>query len=366
MVFIGSVLFLCAGLAAQPALKEVFKGSFVVGAAMSSTQIAGNDTLGVSLINVHFGSLTAENAHKWENIHPSPGVYDFVLADQFVAFAESRKLFVVGHTLVWHNQTPSWVFKDEAGKSVDRATLLNRLRDHIFTVVGRYKGRVHGWDVVNEALEEDGSLRETPWHQIIGDDYIVKAFEFAHEADPAAELYYNDFSLENEPKMKGALKIISDLRTAGIKVAAVGSQGHYKMDWPTPAQITTMVEAFAAVGVPVMITELDVDVLPDPVGYRGADINFRIDQRPEWNPYTKGLPDSVQRALARRYGALFEAFVQAGNRIRRVTFWGVHDGASWLNNWPVPGRSAYPLLFDRKGAPKPAFDAVLPSAGTLP
>jgi endo-1,4-beta-xylanase len=366
MAVIGFVAFLCTGLAAQPALKDVLKGSFLIGAAMSTGQIAGEDTIGVSLIERHFNSVTAENAHKWEKIHPSSGLYDFETADRFVAFAEARKMFVIGHTLIWHSQTPSWVFQNEAGKDVDRATLLERMRDHIQTVVGRYKGRVQGWDVVNEALEEDGSLRTSAWLRIIGDDYIVKAFEFAHDADPSAELYYNDFSLENEPKLKGALSIVATLKAAGIRVAAVGSQGHYKMDWPSPAQITAMIAAFASVGVPVVITELDVDVLPDPSAYHGADVSRRIENRPELNPYPNGLPDSVQLKLALRYAGLFEAFLQGGSQVRRVTFWGVHDGASWLNNWPVPGRSAYPLLFDRSGATKPAFDAVVRSATHKP
>jgi endo-1,4-beta-xylanase len=366
MAVIGSVTFLCAGLVAQPALKEVFQGMFLIGTAMNPAQVRGQDAKGAAIVQKHFNTITAENAMKWERIHPAPGRYEFELADEFVAFGEKNQMFIVGHTLVWHCQTPRWVFETASGQPADRTTLLERMREHISTVVGRYKGRVKGWDVVNEALEEDGSLRASPWLKIIGEDYVDKAFEYAHEADPAAELYYNDFSLENRPKRNGAIALVKQLREKGIHVTGVGSQGHYKMDWPEPSQITEMVTDFAGVGVTVMITELDVDLLPNPVGYQGADVSFRIESRPEWNPYAKGLPDKMQQTLADRYGELFDAFVGQKQHLRRVTFWGVHDKASWLNNWPVPGRTSYPLLFDAVGQPKPAFNAVVQAAGPRP
>jgi endo-1,4-beta-xylanase len=254
------------------------------------------------------------------------------------------------------------VFTDAAGRPVSRDTLLARMRDHIHTVVGRYRGRIQGWDVVNEALNEDGTLRSTPWLQIIGEDYLVKAFQFAHEADPQAELYYNDYSLENAPKRNGAIALIERLRAAGATVHGIGSQGHNKLDWPTPAQQDSTIVAFASLGLQVMITELDVDVLP-PVGeYRGADITYRAELQDRLNPYRNALPDTVQQALARRYAELFGVFLTRKDAISRVTFWGVADGDSWLNNWPVRGRTSYPLLFDRDGRPKPAFEAVIRAA----
>jgi len=225
---------------------------------------------------------------------------------------------------------------------VSRDTLLARLRDHIHTVVGRYRGRIKGWDVVNEALNDDGTLRQTPWLAGLGEDYIAQAFRFAHEADPDAELYYNDYSLENAPKRRGALDLVRRLRDEGVPIAGVGLQGHDRMDWPTPAQQDSTIAAFAALGVHVMITELDIDVLP-----------------PDLNPYPDSLPDSVQAALAGRYAALFAVYLRHADAITRVTFWGVSDGDSWLNNWPVRGRRNYPLLFDRLHRPKPAFDAVI-------
>jgi endo-1,4-beta-xylanase len=251
------------------------------------------------------------------------------------------------------------VFQDAAGQPVGRDTLLARMRDHIMTVVGRYKGRIKGWDVVNEALNEDGTLRDSPWRRIIGDDYLVKAFQYAREADPAAELYYNDYSLENPAKRDGAVRLIRMLQDAGVKVAAIGTQEHNKMDWPSAADVDAMIRAFAATGVKVNVTELDVDVLPRATRAQGAEVSDRAALQAGQNPYSAGLPDSVQQALARRYAELFRVYLAHKDVMDRVTFWGVRDGDSWLNNWPVRGRTSYPLLFDRQGRPKPAFDAVV-------
>jgi endo-1,4-beta-xylanase len=252
-----------------------------------------------------------------------------------------------------------WVFQDSAGSPVSRDTLLGRMREHIYTVVGRYKGRVRGWDVVNEALSDDGTLRPSRWLRIIGDDYIVKAFQFAHEADPEAQLYYNDYSLENAPKRNGAVALVTRLRAAGVPIAAVGSQSHVKMDWPSTTQYDSTILALAATGVRVNITELDVDVLPSATGGQTADVAVRAEESAPLNPYAGGLPDSVQHALAARYADLFRVFLAHRDVIDRVTFWGVADGDSWLNNWPARGRTSYPLLFDRAGQRKPAFDAVV-------
>lgn len=341
-------------------LKQEVRGAFLIGAAINNAQIEGADAQGVALVERHFSTISPENVLKWERVHPRPDTFDFSRTDRYVDFGQKRGLFVVGHTLVWHSQTPRWVFQDAAGQPVSRDTLLARMRDHILTVVGRYRGRIGGWDVVNEALGEDGTLRPSPWLRIIGDDYIAKAFEWAHEADPSAELYYNDYSLENAPKRAGAVALIRKLQAQGIKVAGVGLQGHYKLGWPSPAAIDSTVAAFAALGVKVSITELDVDVLPPArPQYRGADVSVRAEASAALNPYARSLPDSVQQALARRYAEIFDAFLKHRDVLERVTFWGVDDADSWLNNWPVPGRTSYPLLFDRAGQPKPAFDAVV-------
>ena len=338
-----------AGVGATPGtLRAAFEDQFLVGAALNVAQFSGRDTLGAGIVRTQFNAITPENALKWASLHPRPGVYDFAAADQYVTFGQRNGMFIVGHTLVWYKQTPRWVFQDSRGNPVGRDTLLARMRDHIHTVVERYRGRIRAWDVVNEALNDDGTLRPTPWLTIIGEDYVARAFEFAHEADPAAELYYNDYALENAPKRRGAVELVRRLRGEGVPIAGVGLQNHDRMDWPTPAEEDSTIDAFAALGVGVMITELDIDVLPE-----------RDRSATDRDPYRDGLPDSVQRALARRYATLFAVYLKHRDAIRRVTFWGVTDGDSWLNNWPIRGRTNYPLLFDRRGRPKPAFDAVI-------
>jgi endo-1,4-beta-xylanase len=343
----------------DPALKAQFREGFMVGAAVNEAQFSGRDAQGATLVKSHFNSISPENALKWERVHPEPGTYDFAPADRYVAFGEKNGMFIVGHTLVWHNQVPAWVFADSAGVPVSRDTLMARLHDHIATVVGRYRGRIKGWDVVNEALNEDGTMRDTPWRRIIGDDYIATAFRWAHEADPSAQLYYNDYSLENAPKRDAAVRLVRGLLAQGIPVTAIGTQEHDKMDWPSTAQMDSMFDAFAATGLRVHVTELDVDVLPRVLPTVGAEVTMRGTATAETNPYAAGLPDSVQRALSRRYGELFSNYWKHRDVIDRVTFWGVSDRDSWLNNWPIPGRTNYPLIFDRDRNPKPAFAAVL-------
>jgi endo-1,4-beta-xylanase len=236
------------------------------------------------------------------------------------------------------------------------------MRDHIRTVVGRYRGRVGGWDVVNEALNEDGTLRDSPWRRIIGDDYIAMAFRFAHEADPAAELYYNDYSLETPAKRDGAVRLVKTLEAAGVPITAIGTQDHHHLDFPSVALIDTMFTKFAALGVHVNVSELDVDVLPPATRGNSADVSQRAAYQAAQNPYVAGLPDSVQQKLAARYAEIFRVYMKHKDVIDRVTFWGATDGDSWLNVFPVRGRTNYPLLFDRAGRPKPAFDAVIRTA----
>lgn len=345
--------------ATDVALKDVFRGAFMIGAALNQNQFEESDTRGVPIIKAEFNTITPENVLKWESVHPRPGGYAFEAADRYVRFGTDNGMFVIGHTLVWHNQTPRWVFEDAAGKPLGRDSLLARMRDHIMTVVGRYRGRIRGWDVVNEALAEDGTLRKSPWLNIIGEDYIAKAFEYAREADPSAELYYNDYSMENPAKRAGGVALIRKLLSQGIPVKAVGLQGHQKMDWPSVAQEDSTIAAFAALGVKVNITELDIDLLPRAVRGSGADVSLNAGLQPALNPYASGLPDSVQQALASRYAELFGVFLKNRDVMDRVTFWGVTDADSWLNGWPVRGRTSYPLLFDRAGGKKPAFDAVV-------
>jgi endo-1,4-beta-xylanase len=346
----------------KSSLKDAFGKKFLIGAAISEFQSSGKDESGIAIVKKQFNTVTSENILKWERVHPKPDVYNFEPTDKYVEFGEKNNMAVMGHTLVWHSQTPRWVFQDADGKPATREVLLERMKDHIQTVVGRYKGRIKGWDVVNEALDEDGSLRKSPWLKIIGEDFIEKAFQFAHEADPDAELYYNDYSLENEPKLKGAIAIVKNLQAKGIKVSAVGTQGHYLLNDPSPAKIENCIKEIAATGLPIMFTELDVNVLPTPFDNTTAEVSLKAEYQEKYNPYVKGMPDSVEQKYNKYYQDIFAVFVKNQKDIKRITFWGVTDKTSWLNNWPIFGRTNYPLLFDRKGEPKPAFEAVLKTA----
>lgn len=347
-----------------PSLKEAYKSCFMVGAALNPAQFTGKYQADSAIIKAQFNSISPENALKWEVVHPQPDTYDFSLADKYVEFGEQNHMFIIGHNLVWHSQVPKWVFEDDKGNSVSREVLLGRMHDHITKVVGRYKGRIRGWDVVNEALNEDGTLRQSLWMKIVGEDYIEKAFRFAHDADPDAQLYYNDYSLENEAKRKGAIELVRKLKANGVPIFGVGLQDHVSLDWPTADQIGTTINEFGKVGMKVMITELDVDVLPWPASNQTADVSVRVASDPKLNPYPDGLPEKMQQTLSNRYAELFGTYAKHCGLVSRVTFWGVTDKNSWKNNWPVRGRTNYPLLFDRSAQPKPAFDAVIKIAST--
>ena len=340
----------CALLAASApqdvALKEVMPKGMVIGVAINQRQFEGVDAAAVDIITKQFNQISPENALKFQPTHPAADRYTFDAADRYVQFGIDRRMQIVGHTLVWHSQTGAWVFQGADGKPADRDTLLARMRDHIRTVVGRYKGRIHGWDVVNEAIDEDGSLRKSPWQVGIGDDYIAKAFEFAREADPDAELYYNDFNLEKPAKRAGVIKLVKDLQARKVRIDGIGNQAHWRLETPTIEAIDTALVELQATGLKVMYTELDVNLLPNTP--RGADPAIA-------NPYASGLPEDLQQQLARRYADVFRVFLKHRGAVTRVTFWGLSDADSWLNR----GRMNYPLLWDRQRQPKPAFTAVV-------
>ena len=343
-------------------LQDAYKGKFLIGVAINRSQIYQRNEEEYSMITSQFNAATAENDMKWMHIHPKTDAYNFEHADKFVALAERNKMFVVGHTLVWHNQLAPWVFKTDDGGAIDSTELMRRMKDHIQTIVGRYKGRVKGWDVVNEALAEDGSLRKSQFLTVGGPAFIEKAFQFAREADPDAELYYNDFNLVNAAKRDGAVRLIKDLQRKGIKIAGVGMQAHWGLTHPSLEEIETAIRMFAGLKVNVMFTEMDISVLPSPRRVTTADVSKTFGNSPALDPYVKGLPDSVQRQLADRYAAIFKLFKKHADKISRVTFWGLHDGVSWKNNFPVRGRTDYALLFDRDRKPKEAYRAVIGAA----
>lgn len=348
-------------------LKDAYKDAFMMGTAVNHRIVSGADAASQALVPKHFNTITAENVMKNEVINPKPGVYDFAAADAFVEFGERHKMFIVGHTLVWHNQTPEWFFQDDQGKPNSREAQIERMRRHIEVVAGRYAGRVHAWDVVNEVIGDDGNYRPTTWVKAIGDgDELVRlAFKFTSQYAPNTELYYNDFNAWRPEKRDGIVRMVKMLKDAGIRIDGVGIQGHWGLNYPSKEHIEAAIDAYAAAGVKVMITELDVDVLPltkegQIIGTGMAHPQFQLPEFERFlDPYKNGLPADVEQQLTDRYAELFGIFYAKRAVIDRVTLWGVHDGMNWKNGYPIPNRTNYPLLFDRSHQPKPAFHAVL-------
>lgn len=336
-------------------LKEYFQTDFFIGAALNPAQVMGSEVGADSLLNLHFSSISPENGLKWGPVHPKEGEYKFEFGDAYVALGEKMGAFTIGHTLVWHQQTPAWVFENQAGEALTQAQLLERMEDHIATVVGRYKGRIDGWDVVNEAFEDDGSWRKTKWYTIIGKDFVKAAFRKAHEADPNVALYYNDYNVWIPEKRKAILALAKELKAEGIRIDGIGMQGHYRLNSPGLDLIEQAIIDIHEAGFEVHVTELDVDVLPRPNNSQGADLNINFTESEEWNPYKNGIPIDIEQELVNRYASIFQVFRKHSDKISRVTFWGLHDGRSWLNNWPVRGRTNYALLFDRQMKLKPGF-----------
>jgi endo-1,4-beta-xylanase len=302
----------------------------------------------------NFAVLTPENCMKPAPIHPEEERYDFGLADAFVSFAARHRLNVVGHTLVWHSQSPDWFF-EEAGAPAKRERVLERMEKHIRALLDRYRGQVQGWDVVNEAIADEGEyLRETKWLKAIGEDYLEHAFRFAQAADPHVDLYYNDYNIERDGKRERTLRLLRHLQSRGVRLDGVGIQGHWQLDKVPYDEITRAIEEYAALGLKVMFTELDLDVI-DRLD-AGADVSAHR-SFPMSNPYPDGCPADVLARQAEQYGRLFELFERYPDAVTRVTLWGMSDGMSWLNYWPGQRRN-YPLLFDRESRPKPAFHSV--------
>jgi endo-1,4-beta-xylanase len=343
-------------------LKEAFSEKFYIGTALNARQVMGHDSATMAVVKEHFNSIVAENCMKSGMIQHREGEFNFELADQFVKFGEENDMFIIGHTLVWHSQAPRWFFTDEEGNEVSREVLIERMKNHIYTVVGRYKGQVKGWDVVNEAVLDDGSFRKSKFYEIIGEDFIKLAFQFAHEADPEAELYYNDYSMAEPGKRNGVVKMVRNLQEQGVKIDAIGMQGHIGLDYPSIQEFEKSIETYSGLGLKVMITELELTVLPMPDWSAGAEISTDYEYQKELNPYTEGLPDSVNVAFENRYLDFFKLFLKHKDVISRVTLWGVNDNNSWKNNWPVRGRTDYPLLFNRNNEPKPVVDKIIKEA----
>ena len=341
----------------EPSLKDAVGDKFLIGVALNVNQSSGVDTSSIKLVKQHFNSIVAENCMKCEVIHPEEDRYDFTLADQFVSFGEKNGMAVIGHCLIWHSQLAPWFCVDEKGNNVTPEVLKQRMKDHITTIVTRYKGRIKGWDVVNEAILEDGSYRKSKFYEILGEEFIPLAFQYAHEADPDAELYYNDYAMNMPGKREGVVKLVSSLKEKGIRIDAVGMQGHMGMDYPDINEFEQSIVAFAGTGVKVMVTEWDMSALP--TVKQSANISDTVAYQKMLNPYPETLPDSVSKAWNNRMKQFFGLFEKHADVISRVTAWGVSDSDSWKNDFPVKGRHDYPLLFDRNYQPKPFVKEIM-------
>ena len=335
-----------------PSLKNTFKKDFGIGTALNTAQIEEKDSAETAFIAQQFNMATPENIMKSAILQPKWGEYNFKLADKLIQYGKKHNIKINGHTLIWHSQLPGFMRNIRSKDSVNTF-----FTNHIKNVAGRYKGKVFSWDVVNEALNEDGTMRKSVFLTYLGEDFVTEAFRLAQEASPKTELYYNDYNNEQPAKRTGCISLIKKIQKAGVRIDGVGIQGHWHAGKIPLKDIEESIIQYAALGLKVMFTELDVEVLPR--DFQGADVGQRMANNATSNPYPNGLPENVQQQLADDYEALFKLFLKHKDKITRVTFWGVNDANSWLNNWPIRGRTNYPLLFDRNNQPKPAFYKVI-------
>ena len=354
---VASAALLFAADAPKTNLSKLYERDFLIGVALPQNVTSQPSGDQAKFAASQFNCLTPENLMKWDATEPQEGKFNFGPSDELVRYAQKNKMKIHGHTLIWHSQTPDWVFRGPDGKPASRELVLKRMKNHIETVMKRYKGKIDAWDVVNEAFNEDGTLRNSKWKQTVGDDFIEKAFEFARAADPSAKLVYNDYNAYNPSKRDGIARLARELKKKGL-IDAVGMQGHWQLNHPDTKLIEEAIKKYAAAGVMVMVTEMDIDVLPS-AGYTGADISQNREYQDRLNPYTNGLPDDVSKKLTERYEALFKLFLKHSKSIYSVTLWGLNDGSSWLNGFPVRGRTNHPLLFDRQMKAKPCYDALI-------
>ena len=344
-------------LNSKDSLKKYYSPFFNIGAAINEDIILGLDNDSKFIVETQFNSITPENSLKWMFIQPAPNSFNFKAADKYVNLGIKNNMHIVGHALVWHSQLANFMQKIKS-----KADMSIHFENHINTVVSRYKGKIDAWDVVNEAFNEDGSLRESVFYKFLGKNYIEKAFKLANKADPKADLIYNDYNLYKQKKRDGVIKMVKQMQSKGIKIDGVGVQAHWSLNQPSLNQIEQIILDISELGVDVMFTELDISVLPSPWEQDGAEVsqNFsRFEGDSKMNPYPEKLPKSIQIKLAKRYKDIFQLFIKHSDKISRVTFWGVMDKHSWLNDWPIKGRTNYPLLFNRKYQAKEAHQALI-------
>lgn len=337
---------------ASKGLKNLFSNDFEIGTVVGPELLINPKKELLEIVKRDFGVLTTENIFKWENIHPTDGHWNWVYADEFVAFGKSHDFVLHGHPLLWHSQIPVGVFHERKDKPLNRNALLAKLESHVSTIADRYKGAITSWDVVNEAFEDDGSLVQNRWLQTVGPDYIHLAFRAARAADSRATLIYNDYNLWKPEKRDRVVQLIREFKAKQVPIDAIGIQGHIGLDYPDLSHLSAAISAFAREGVRVHLSELEVDVLPSPSRDGLPSYDLALD------PYRENLPDSVSLAQAKRYEELFKVLLKHRDSIDRVTIWGVTDDQSWKNDFPIEGRTNHALLFDRDQRPKPAYHAI--------
>jgi len=338
-------------------LSQKFQKHFLVGAAINEGQILQKDQPSVSIIKKEFNTISPENVMKWMFVQPKPNEFYFDHTDKYVQFGLDNNMHIVGHALIWHSQIANFM-----NSIKDSTKMVQHVTNHISTLVNRYKGKIDTWDVVNEALNEDGTLRESIFLKVLGENYLETVYKMAEKYDSNADLAYNDYNLCKPKKREGAVKLIKSLQSSGAKINSLGIQAHWQLTSPTLEEIETSILAFSELGVKVMFTELDISVLPNPWELSGAEVtqNFKkFEGDKKMNPFPENLPDSVKEKLAKRYENIFKLFVKHKDKISRVTFWGVTDKFSWLNDWPIKGRTNYPLLFDRNYKEKKAYQRIM-------
>lgn len=324
-------------------LKDYYKNYFSVGVAVGKRNLNGEEAV---LIKRHFNSITAENDMKMEMLQPIEGKFNWATSDSILNFAIKNNIKVRGHNLCWHEQAPAWFFVGKDGKEVSKTVLLQRLKTHIDTVVGRYKGKIYAWDVVNEAIDDDSTkyLRNSKWYQICGEDFIIKAFEYAHAADPNAKLYYNDYNTERPEKRERIYKLLKSLKDKGVPIDGVGLQAHWSIEEPTEKELVTAIERYSSLGLNIQFTELDISIYP-------WEKNKRAKRPGESDAYTSEL----EARQIEKYKMVFDVFRRYKNVITNITFWNISDRRTWLDSYPVEGRKNYPLLFDTQLKPKKAY-----------
>lgn len=327
-------------------LKDYYEKYFPIGVALTPANIKGADR---KMILQHFNSITAENAMKMGPLHPEENRFYWEKADSVVAFGAENKLKIRGHCLVWHTQTPRWLFKGADRKFVTKEILLGRLQNHINTIVSRYKGKIYAWDVVNEVIADDSAyFRKSPLYEIAGEEFIEKAFRYAHQADPKAILFYNDYNTENPVKREKIYRMLKNLLSRGVPIHGIGLQAHWSINTPSREELEKSIEMFSSLGLTIQFTELDISVYPGNQG--GQIVSGQTDTKTE--VFTK----EMEEKQLEKYKMVFEVFRKYKKDITGVTFWNVSDRYSWLDS---RGKKNFPLLFDRNLQPKKAYYEVI-------